>query len=132
SPESAASQGEMIHLHGGHQELITLAHRTQGINPSFTPPAGHDRARAVVPNGAGRIRSAFTGKSDPTARGITGPKNAKGETAWGGLADKVGYWGNWMLEKVKSEIGDLYPLIPDPAYKGKPRSAGSSVLRPPK
>ena len=24
-----------------------------------------------------------------------------------------------MLEKVKAEIGDLYPLIPDPEYKGK-------------
>ena len=60
-----------------------------------------------------------------------GPKNEKGlptclerqvqpgETTWGGLAEEVGYWGNWVLKKVKAEIGDLYPLIPDPAYKGK-------------
>ena len=59
------------------------------------------------------------GKPDPTARGMTGPKNAKGETTWGGLADEVRYWGNWVLKKVKAEIGDLYPLIPDPAHKGK-------------
>ncbi len=30
----------------------------------------------------------------------------------------IGYWGNWVLEKVKAEIGDLYPLIPDPKFKG--------------
>jgi putative DNA methylase len=55
------------------------------------------------------------GKPDPNARGMTGPKNANGENTWGGLADEVRYWGNWVLEKVKAEIGDLYPPIPDPA-----------------
>jgi putative DNA methylase len=80
------------------------------------------------------------GKPDPNARGMTGPKNAKGDlpaapacalhadrsrdaaqagTTWGGLAEEVRYWGNWVLEKVKAEIGDLYPLIPDPEYKGR-------------
>jgi len=59
------------------------------------------------------------GKPDTTARGMTGPKNEKGDTTWGGLADEVRYWGNWVLDKVKSEIGDLYPLIPDPEFKGK-------------
>jgi putative DNA methylase len=59
------------------------------------------------------------GKPDPTARGMTGAKNSKGETTWGGLADEVRYWGNWVLKKVKAEIGDLYPLIPDPEFKGK-------------
>jgi len=54
------------------------------------------------------------GKPDPDARGMTGPKNAKGETTWGGLANEVRYWGEWVLRKVKTEIGDLYPLIPDP------------------
>ena len=54
------------------------------------------------------------GKPDPNARGMTGPKNAKGETTWGGLAEEVRYWGQWVLEKVKAEIGDLYPPIPDP------------------
>lgn len=59
------------------------------------------------------------GKPDPNVRGMTGPKNEKGEATWGGLAEEVRYWGNWVLKKVKAEIGDLYPLIPDPEYKGK-------------
>jgi putative DNA methylase len=59
------------------------------------------------------------GKPNPNAGGMIGPKNAKGETTWGGLADEVRYWGEWVLRKVKAEIGDLYPLIPDPEYKGK-------------
>ncbi|MBE3132403.1 MAG: DUF1156 domain-containing protein, partial [Acidobacteria bacterium] len=54
------------------------------------------------------------GKPDPNTRGMTGPKNSKGETTWGGLAEEVRYWGNWVLEKVRAEIGDLYPPIPDP------------------
>ncbi len=53
------------------------------------------------------------GKPDPKARGMTGPKNDKGESTWGGLAEEVRYWGNWVLEKVRAEIGDLYPPIPD-------------------
>ena len=58
------------------------------------------------------------GKPDPNVRGMTGPKNAKGETTWGGLANEVRYWGEWVLKKVKAEIGDFYPLVPDPEYKG--------------
>ncbi len=50
---------------------------------------------------------------------MTGPKNEKGETTWGGLAEEVRYWGNWVLKKVKAEIGDLYPLIPDTKFKRK-------------
>ncbi len=57
------------------------------------------------------------GKPDPNARGMTGPKNEKGETTWGGLAEEVRYWGKWVLEKVQAEIGDLYPPIPDPEAK---------------
>ena len=59
------------------------------------------------------------GKPDTMVRGMTGPKNEKGETTWGGLAEEVRYWGNSVLKKVRAEIGDLYPLIPDPQYKGK-------------
>src|SRR5258708_302547 len=59
------------------------------------------------------------GKPDPTSRGMTGPENAKNETTWGGLAKEVRYWGEWVLKKVRTEIGDLYSLIPDPAYKKK-------------
>ncbi len=58
------------------------------------------------------------GKPDPNARGMTGTKNEKGQTTWGGLAEEVRYWGNWVLGKVRAEIGDLYPLIPDPNAKG--------------
>jgi putative DNA methylase len=68
------------------------------------------------------------GKPDPSARGMTGPKNAKGETTWGGLAEEVRYWGNWVLEKVKAEIGDLYPLIPDPKFSGTRPSSQSALL----
>ena len=57
------------------------------------------------------------GKPDPIQRGMTGPKNEKGETTWGGLAAEVRYWGELVLEKVKAEIGDLYPLIPDPEFE---------------
>ncbi|MCI0419225.1 MAG: DUF1156 domain-containing protein, partial [Acidobacteria bacterium] len=46
-------------------------------------------------------------------------KNAKGETTWGGLANEVRSWGEWVLKKVKAEIGDLYPLIPDPDFNGE-------------
>ncbi len=59
------------------------------------------------------------GKPDPNVRGMTGPKNAEGRTTWGGLASEVRYWGEWVLNKVKAEIGDLYPLIPDPQTKKK-------------
>jgi len=54
------------------------------------------------------------GNTDASARGMTGPKNAKGEATWGGLAAEVRHWGNWVLDRVRKEIGDLYPLIPDP------------------
>jgi len=57
------------------------------------------------------------GKPDPNALGMTGPKNAKGEATWGGLANEVRYWGEWVLKKVKAEIGDLYPPVPDPEAK---------------
>ncbi|MDH7515186.1 MAG: DUF1156 domain-containing protein, partial [Bacteroidota bacterium] len=71
------------------------------------------------------------GKPDPNARGMTGPKNAYGETTWGGLADEVRYWGEWVLKKVKTEIGDLYPLIPDPDFHEKPiRSTGFPACAP--
>jgi putative DNA methylase len=60
------------------------------------------------------------GKPDPNARGMTGPKNSQGETTWCGLADEVRYWGNWVLDRVRKEIGDLYPPIPDPEVWSTP------------
>src|ERR1700694_5983393 len=41
------------------------------------------------------------GKPDPTARGMTGPKNDREEPTWGGLAEEVRYWSKWVLKKVK-------------------------------
>jgi putative DNA methylase len=69
------------------------------------------------------------GNPDTTARGMTGPKNKKGEATWGGLAEEVGYWGKWVLKKVGAEIGDLYPLIPDPQYRGKKPAIQSNWLK---
>jgi len=69
------------------------------------------------------------GKPDPSVRGMTGPKNEKGETTWGGLAEEVRYWGNWVLKKLKAAVGDLYPLIPDPEFKGKKNCAQTSWLK---
>ena len=65
------------------------------------------------------------GRPNPTACGMAGPKNAKGEATWGGLAEEVRYWGEWVLEKVRAEIGDLYPPIPDPKA-GKARKTLAS------
>jgi putative DNA methylase len=48
------------------------------------------------------------GKPDPTAKG------SAPDGTWAGLATEVEHWGKWVLEKVKAEIGDLYPPIPDP------------------
>jgi len=45
---------------------------------------------------------------------MTGPPDPDGNPTWGGLAEEVRYWGNWVLELVRAEIGDLYPPIPDP------------------
>ena len=59
------------------------------------------------------------GKLDASAKGMTGPKNDKGAATWGGLAEEVRHWGNWVLENARQEIGDLYPPIPDPEYRGK-------------
>jgi len=66
------------------------------------------------------------GKPDPDARGMTGPRNKNGEPTWGGLAEEVRYWGNWVLNKVKAEIGDLYPPIPDPKAKKSKTVLGKS------
>jgi len=36
------------------------------------------------------------------------------DRTWAGLAAEVEHWGQWVLERVRDEIGDLYPPIPDP------------------
>jgi putative DNA methylase len=69
------------------------------------------------------------GKPETTARGMTGPKNEKDETTWGGLAEELRYWGNWVLKEVEVEIGDLYPLIPDPEFRGKRKEIQGTFLK---
>jgi putative DNA methylase len=61
------------------------------------------------------------GAPDATAKG-----SAKDGT-WAGLAEEIRFWGQWVLKKAKAEVGDLYPLIPDPKFKGE-RSASQSSL----
>jgi putative DNA methylase len=70
-------------------------------------------------------------KPNPIARGMTGPSNAEGDTTWGGLADEVRYWGEWVLNKVKAEIGDLYPPIPDPVAKPAKGRKGEDIFEEP-
>ncbi|MEM3059153.1 MAG: DUF1156 domain-containing protein [Methanomassiliicoccales archaeon] len=60
------------------------------------------------------------GKPDPNSVGCDHGK-------WAGLAKEVEYWGKWVLEKVKAEIGDLYPPIPDPKAAPK-RLDGKTYL----
>ncbi|MBN2390139.1 MAG: DUF1156 domain-containing protein, partial [Anaerolineae bacterium] len=50
-----------------------------------------------------------------------------GRGAWAGLAEEVEYWGKWVLEQVKAEIGDLYPPIPDPRARHSERSEESQA-----
>lgn len=35
------------------------------------------------------------------------------------LAEDVKMWGNWVLQQVRAEVGDLYPLIPDSEYSSE-------------
>lgn len=59
------------------------------------------------------------GEPDDASRGMVGPQNTEKQATWGGLANEVRYWGDWVLKKLKAEISDLYPLIPDPDYRMK-------------
>jgi putative DNA methylase len=45
------------------------------------------------------------GQPDPAAKGCAQ------DGTWAGLAAEVEHWGKWVLERVKAEIGDLYPPI---------------------
>lgn len=68
------------------------------------------------------------GRPDPNVPGMTGPKNNAGEATWGGLAAEVRYWGDWVLRQAKSRVGDLYPLIPDPAHKSQRQELQTDFL----
>jgi putative DNA methylase len=59
-------------------------------------------------------------------------KGTAREKTWAGLVDEVRAWGNWILAKVQTEIGDLYPFANDSEFKGKsgkgsPNLFGSDV-----
>jgi putative DNA methylase len=54
------------------------------------------------------------GAPDPTCKG------SAPDGTWAGLAEEVEYWGKWVLERVRLEIGDLYPPIPDPDRPAQP------------
>jgi putative DNA methylase len=63
-------------------------------------------------------------------------KKAKGSArdgTWAGLAEEVRHWAEWVLERVRAEVGDLYPPLPDPALKGKkaPPAFGAAPDGPP-
>ncbi len=62
------------------------------------------------------------GRPDRNARG-----SAKDGT-WAGLAEEVRHWGKCLLEKVKAEIGDLYPPIPNPKATKTRRVLGKAQL----
>src|SRR5207247_9314411 len=47
------------------------------------------------------------GRPDPSSKG------SAEDATWAGLAEEVRNWGNWVVTKVKAEIGGFYPLIPD-------------------
>ena len=58
------------------------------------------------------------GAADPAAHGCAA------DGTWAGLAAEVEHWGKWVLQKVKAEIGDLYPPIPDPTAAPAGEGAG--------
>lgn len=61
------------------------------------------------------------GQPDPAAKG-----SAK-DGSWAGLAAEVEHWGKWVLERVKKEIGDLYPPIPDPRAASDKKQKGGQL-----
>ncbi len=83
-------------------ELCTLVYPQQYGQPD---PA----AVGSLPSPSGR----GAGGSLPSPRG----RGAGGEGGtWAGLAAEVEHWGQWVLEQVRAEIGDLYPPLPDPRH----------------
>ncbi len=48
------------------------------------------------------------------------------------LAEDVRKWGEWVLERVRAEVGDLYPLIPDPDFTPEKAQARASLASQPR
>jgi len=85
-----------------------------------SPEALSRIARYIAENPAkAGITTQFVENRLENAREVGKPEACPTVTTWGGLAEEVRYWGNWVLDRVRKEIGDLYPPIPDPQYKGK-------------
>jgi len=61
------------------------------------------------------------GTPDPTARG------SAPDGTWAGLAKEVEHWGHWVLDRVRADIGDLYPAIPDPTYRPDRAEGGAQL-----
>lgn len=49
--------------------------------------------------------------------------------SWAGLPEEVKHWGGWVLRRLEQEIGDLYPMLPDPDYKGKRREKNAEFWK---
>lgn len=54
------------------------------------------------------------GQPNANSVGMVGKRNEAGKSTWGGLASELSYWGGWVLDRLRKEIGELYPPIPDP------------------
>lgn len=67
------------------------------------------------------------GRPDSSVRGMTGQKNGKGDSTWGGMAAEVQHWGQQVYQEVHRAIGDLYPLIPDPEFTPPKKRKGSNA-----
>jgi len=72
------------------------------------------------------------GAPDPAAVGCAPSSPAgggvEGGGTWAGLAAEVEHWGRWVLERVRQEIGDLYPPIPDPRQAERSTGTGKPDL----
>jgi putative DNA methylase len=78
---------------------------------------------APDPAAVGCLPSPASGRA-PQAGGYA---RVGGEGTWAGLADEVEHWGKWVLERVKAEIGDLYPPIPDPRQAARTGDQASQL-----
>jgi len=69
------------------------------------------------------------GAPDPAAKGCAeDPSTGSGRGGtWAGLAAEVEHWGRWVLERVRAEIGDLYPPIPDPRQAAEPADQAAQL-----
>ena len=65
------------------------------------------------------------GAIDPAAKGCAD------DGTWAGLAAEVEHWGKWVLDRVRTDIGDLYPPIPDPRAQASEPTAAQLAMNLP-